>query len=179
MNIQNRQQFLGIVAGIAVAAWAMNEYAVKRLTALWTTRSERVVSLRKSVDTGQNLLARETGLRETWHRMRTNTLAADVSAADSQMLRAFDAWSRDSGVAIGGLRPQWKRSDNDLQTLEYRADVSGNLPSLSRFLYLAETDPLGIRIESVELTARDKNGDQIALALLVSGLQLRPSSSSR
>jgi hypothetical protein len=108
--------------------------------------------------------------------MRTNTLDQDLSVADSQMLRAFDAWSRDSGVSIAGLRPQWKRTDSDLQSREYRADVSGSLGSLSRFLYLAEADPLGIKIESVELTTRDKNGDQIALALLVSGLQLRSNS---
>ena len=176
MNNQNRQQLLGIVAGIVVAGYAFNAYVLKPLGNLWDARSTRIASLRKSVENGQTLLSRETSLRETWYRMRTNTLAADVSAADSQMLRAFDGWSRDSGVAIGGLRPQWKRADNDLQTLEYRADVTGNLPSLSRFLYLAETDPLGIKVESVELTARDKNGDQIALALLVSGLQLRPSS---
>lgn len=174
MNIQNRQQILGIIAGIAVGVLAVNYLVYNRLVDLWKVRSDRLTTLRTSVEKGQDLLLREGSLRDTWYRMRTNTLAPEVSAADSQMLRAFDEWSRDSGVAIGGLRPQWKRTDNDLQTLEYRADVTGNLPSLTRFLYLAEMDPLGIKIESVELTARDKNGDQIALALLVSGLQLRP-----
>lgn len=176
MNIQNRQQFLGIVAGAVVGLWAANFFLVDPLIATWKSRSARLASLRKSVENGNQLLQREASLRDTWYRMRTNTLAQDLSAADSQMLRAFDSWSKDSGVSIGGLRPQWKRTDTDLHTLEYRADVSGNIASLNRFLYLAEADPLGIKIESVELTSRDKNGDQIALALLVSGLQLRPNS---
>lgn len=175
MSIQNRQQFLALLAGAAVALLAVNYLVLEPLSRSWKARSERLAKLRKSVESGNTLLGREAGLRETWNRMRTNTLAQDVSVADSQMLRAFDSWSKDSGVSIGGLRPQWKRTDNDLQSREYRADVTGNLAALTRFLYLAEVDPLGIRIESVELTSRDRNGDQIALALLVSGLQLRPS----
>lgn len=173
MNNQNRQKLLGILAGVAVGLWAANFFVFEPISAAWKSRSTRLTALRRSVENGDNLLQRESGLRETWYRMRTNTLAQDLSVADSQMLRAFDAWSRDSGVSIAGLRPQWKRTDSDLQSREYRADVSGSLGSLSRFLYLAEADPLGIKIESVELSTRDKNGDQIALALLVSGLQLR------
>lgn len=173
MDPNQRSRLLAIGAGAAVALLAGDALVLQPMIKSWNARSLRLANLRKSVADGQQLLQREASLRESWSHMRTNTLAQEVSVAEGQVLRAFEAWSRESGVAVGGIRPQWKRTDNDLQSLECRADISGNLPGISRFLYEAEQDPLGIKIESIEMTARDKTGDQIALALVVSGLQLR------
>ncbi len=175
MNLRpaNRQQFLALIAAVAVAILAGDYLVVSPLLASWNTRAQRLGQLRKSVTDGEGMLRREAAVRETWDHMRTTTFSREVSSAESQVLRAFDAWARESGVAVGGLRPQWKRSDNDLQTLECRADVTGSLPALSRFLHEAELDPLGLRIEVAELTVRDKTGDQLALSLQVSALQIR------
>ena len=43
---------------------------------------------------------------------------------------------------------------------------------LSRFLYNIEKDPMALKIESVEITARDKEGAQLSLGLQISGLVL-------
>ena len=50
----------------------------------------------------------------------------------------------------------------------------GNLAAITRFLYDIEKDPLALKIDSVELSARDDGGDQLALGLQVSGLLLSP-----
>jgi len=106
--------------------------------------------------------------------MRTNALSGEVSVAENQMLRAFDRWSQDSRIGINGIKPQWKRSSDDYATLECRVDASGGLPEITRFLYEIERDTLGLKLEIVEVTARDDRGQQLALALQVSGLQLNP-----
>ena len=45
--------------------------------------------------TGRLENKRETALREQWDRMRTNTLTQVKSEAESQMLKAFERWSKD------------------------------------------------------------------------------------
>jgi hypothetical protein len=55
-------------------------------------------------------------------------------------------------------------------TLDCRADAVGNLSEIARFLYEVEKDPLAFKIEGVDITARDTEGQQLALALQVSGL---------
>ena len=55
---------------------------------------------------------------------------------------------------------------------ECRVDAAGSLSSLSRFIYNIERDPLAVKVDTVELTARDNNGSQIGLGLLVSALVL-------
>ena len=61
-------------------------------------------------------------------------------------------------------------------TLECRVDGFGNLSSLTRFLYDVEKDPMALKVEAVEITARDNDGQQLSLALQVSGLLLTPDS---
>lgn len=173
MNLQNRQHVLGLVAAIVVGAWGGDRWILTPLIKSWEARSALVAQLKKSVERGTSLLRDESSIREAWNRVRTNSLSLEASIAENQMLKAFDAWSQESGVSISGLRPQWKRTDEDFATLECRADVSGTLPALTRFLFDAEQDPLGVRVESLELTTRDVNGSQLTLALQVSGLQLK------
>ena len=92
----------------------------------------------------------------------------EVSAAENEVLRAFERWSQESRISISSIKPQWKRAGDDFMTLECRADASGSMQELTRFLYDVERDPLALRVESVEITTRDNNGQQLSLALQVS-----------
>jgi hypothetical protein len=53
-------------------------------------------------------------------------------------------------------------------------EASGDLGTITSFLYNLEEDPMAIRVESMEISARDVTGSQMALSLLVSGLVLAP-----
>jgi hypothetical protein len=46
--------------------------------------------------------------------------------------------------------------------------------AVSRFLYDVEKDPMALRLEIVEVSSRDAEGQQLALGLQVSGLVLTP-----
>jgi hypothetical protein len=104
--------------------------------------------------------------------MRTNTLPASVSAAENEVLKGFERWSQESRISISSIKPQWKQGGDDFMTLECRADAFGNIQALTRFLYELEKDPLALKVEAVEITTRDNDGQQLTLGLQVSGLQL-------
>ena len=58
--------------------------------------------------------------------------------------------------------------------LECRVDASGDLETLSRFLYDIEKDPMALKLQSLEFSSHSDNGQQLTLALQVSGLVLTP-----
>lgn len=175
MNIKNRQQVLAVLAMTAVALFAADKLIRAPLTRLWQERSARIADLRKQVAEGVRLRQREQSLRSRWDQMRTNTLPNNPSLAEEQVLKAFDRWSQESRISVTSITPQWKRGDTDeFMTLECRVDASGDLATLSRFLYNIERDPLALKLESVEISARDKDGQQLALGLQISGLVLIP-----
>jgi hypothetical protein len=174
MNLGNRQQLLGVLAIVAVALLVGDRLVVTPLIKTWKERTAQLAQMKKSVAQGTQLIERDRVIRERWQTMRTNTLSSEVSIAQNQVLRAFDRWSQDSRVGVNGINTQWRRNEDDFATLECRVDASGTLAEIARFLYEIEKDQLGLKLDIVELTSRDDRGQQLTLALQVSGLQLEP-----
>jgi hypothetical protein len=174
MNIKNRQQLLVIVALGLAGLYIGDKMLFTPLLNSWKDRSTRLTELRTRVENGRRLLQREKQLHDRWEHMRANVLPNDTSQGEQQVLQALDVWSQTDRVIVQSITPQWKRDNDDYLTLECRVDATGNLQTLTRFLYDIEKDPLALRLESCELSARDSVGQQLALALQISGLALIP-----
>jgi hypothetical protein len=173
MNLKHRQTLLAVVLSTAVALFVLDRLIVGPLMSGWRSRAETIVGLRQSIEKGRALIDRETITRGAWNEMRRNTLPAGASHAERSVLEAFDRWSRDSRITVNSIKPLWKRGENEeYSLLECRIDAAGDIGSLTKFLHAVEDSAMALRIESVELTARDNNGEQLALGLLVSGLRL-------
>jgi hypothetical protein len=170
VQIKNRQQLLLIVAGVIIGLYLADRLVLTPLTKVWKARSERITQLRKQVGEAEQILKRESSIRERWKQMEKGVLPVNNSVAEEQVLKAFETWSQASRVSILGITPQWRKDSDDYRTLECRVDASGDLGTLSRFLYEIERDPLGLRLQSVELSARDTRGQQLALGLQLSGV---------
>lgn len=174
MNINNRQQLLSIAAIVVVALWAGDKLVLSPLLQSWKQRATSITELTKSVRQGSLLVDRERSIRNRWDSMQTNTLPNETSVAENHVLKAFERWSQDSRISITSIKPQWKRTADDYMTLECRADAFGSIQAITRFLYDVEKDPLALKVEAVEITTRDNDGQQLSLALQVSGLLLNP-----
>lgn len=173
MKISNRQQLLALVAGVALALLFGDKLVLSPLLRSWKERTAQIARLRHNVAQGTLLLDREQTIRERWESMRTNTLPENISAAESEVLQAFEHWSQVSQISIANFKPQWRETDENYLTLECRADAYGSMDALTRFLYNVERDPLALRIEAIEIAARDNNGAQLSLGLQVSGVTLK------
>ena len=86
-----------------------------------------------------------------------------------EVFRAIDSWAQDTGVIVNAITPQWKHDSDEYATYDCRVDASGDLNRLSRFLYRVEREPLALKLDAVELSARDKDGQQLSLGLQFSG----------
>lgn len=173
MQIKNRHQLLVIVLFTAFGLLIADSLVLSPLTKAWKARSVRIADLRKQVDNGEKLLIRAEALRSRWSQMQTNALPNNNSLAEQQVLNAFDKWSQDARISVNSITPQWKSErDDDYHTLECRVDASGSVGTLARFLFNVERDPMALKIESVEITSRDKEGQNLSLGLRISGLVL-------
>jgi len=180
VQIKNRQQLLIIVAGVAFGLLIADALIFTPLTKAWQARSVRIADLRKQVDEGAKLLSRAEALRLRWKQMQTNALPNNNSKAEQQVLSAFDKWSQDARISVNSITPQWKQErDEAYQTLECRVDAAGSVGTLAKFLFNVERDPMALKIESVEITARDKDGQNLSLGLQISGLVLNGTEEKR
>jgi Tfp pilus assembly protein PilO len=176
MKIENRQQFLLALTIGAVVLYVGVNFICVPLSHAWSARSAQIKQLRAKVSEGRQLIRREPVIRSRWSDMNTNTLPANTSLAEQQLLKAFDNWSRDTGADISSIMPQWKNDSTNYVTLNCRVEASGNLGTLSRFIYDVEKGPAALKLDSVELSAHDPTGQQLTLGLQISGLALLSSS---
>jgi hypothetical protein len=174
MKIDNRQQVLLVLTIAAVALLAGDKLILSPLTNVWKERAKEIAGLRAQVANGSLLIKREQAIRSRWDQMRTNTLPNNQSLAQEQVLKALVNWSQESGAGINGTAPQWKNDADEYKTLVCRVDASGTLWTLSRFLFDIEKGPMALKVESLDLSSHDNNGQQLTLGLQISGLVLTP-----
>lgn len=175
ISATQRQRWLLILAGTAVLLLVLDSIVLTPLTKAWQTRSAEIVRLQKSVTEGRGLIERGERLRSVWSEMQAQALPKDAAQAEQDLIASFDRWGRANNVELGSIKPQWKRgTTNSYSQLECRVDATGSLTTLARFLYEVEKSALALRVDSVELTSRDENGQKLTLGLLVSGLRFTP-----
>jgi Tfp pilus assembly protein PilO len=174
VQTDKRQKTLLVLAIVVIGLFLGDKVILTPLVKSWKSRAARIQEMRKRLTEDKALLQREQSIRRRWEEMRQNTLTNNPSAAEQQFYRALVGWAQDSRVTINSSTPQWKKDEEDYVTYQCRLDVSGNLAGLSKFLYNVEKDPMALKVESLELGARDKQGQQLTLAMQVSGLILNP-----
>lgn len=175
MQIKDRQQFLTVLAIIAIALLVLDKMLLPPLTKFWHDRSQRISDLKNEVKDGEWLLSRKARIRSEWADIQAAALTNNTTLAQEQMFRAIDRWTESSGVSINSETPQWKEgSDASYKTVEFRVDAAGSIDRVSRFLYDLENDPMALKLQTVELTSSDNSGQQLALGVQISGLVLTP-----
>ena len=172
MKIKNRQEFLVVLTIAAFALLVGVNFILEPLGGWWSARQAQIKELRAEVTAGGQLIRRESGIRSRWANMTANALPANTSLAEQKLLTAVDGWSRGSGAEVTSLMPQWKNESTNYLTLTCRVETSGDIGSLSKFLYDLENGPMALRLDSLELTARDKEGQQMTLSTEINGLAL-------
>jgi hypothetical protein len=176
MQIKDRQQLLVIITISVAALFLADMIVLTPLLKAWDARQGRIAELHKKVDQGKALMTRGTGIRNFWRQISQRSLTNDAPAAQQQLDQAVAQWAQDSGVTIGGINRMFKQDSEDYATYECQIDASGDLGRLTRFLYGAEKEPLALRVQSIELGTRDKEGRQLTLSLKLSALILTPPS---
>lgn len=176
----HRQRMLIIAAIVAVALLVGDRVLFTPLTNAWRTRSAEIEKLQQNVTEGRGVLAGAARTQATWADMQAHALPKDPAQAEQQLISAVDEWGRSSSVELGSIKPQWKRgASSRYSLLECRVDATGSLDRLTHFLYEVEKSPLALRIEAIELTARDPFGQKLSLGILVSGLRMAPLEAKR
>ena len=173
MNPQNRERLLLIVALSTVGILAADKLVIGPLTSLWKERSTRITELQQSIERGTSLLDRETTITRRWDDMQRSALSKNASSAEEAVIKAADEWGNESGITFTSFKPQWIAYDEGYQTYDCRANATGDLESIARFIFELETDTLPVRAEEIEVTSRDDSGDNLTLALRFSGLQFK------
>jgi Tfp pilus assembly protein PilO len=176
--INRRLTWLEVATAVTVGLLVLDQVVIGPVVARWQEQSARLVVLRKEVQEGRALLAREANIRERWAEMQLRDLPGDGAEAENEVFKAVARWGRAGRITFTGLNPQWRTYDDGYATLECRASATGDQAGIARFLEELETDPLAVRLESFELSAIDDQGRRLNLAARFTALRIESNSAT-
>lgn len=170
MNSSPRQKWLLIAAAACVGILALDRVVLTPMISSWKSRSDRINQLDKSIGNGAILLDRRDSLQQRWAQIKDEALPADPPTAENQLLIAVNGWAASARFNVTSLKPRWVDDENLGARMEVRVSGTGTLEAAARFLHAIETSELPLRLEDVELRARDEAGRDIGLDARFSGL---------
>ncbi len=177
MAKNKRERLLLGATALVVAAFAADRMVITPLTELWSERSERIEELTARLEKGELLAGREEAIDEQWEAMHDGALPEDAAAAEREVLTAIGEWASRSRINVTALKPRWVEDEELGRLLEIRLSAGGSLEALSRFLYELEREELALRLEDVDLSARDTRGAELSLDARFTGILLAEESS--
>jgi hypothetical protein len=175
MTTKQRERVFALTAAISLAILVGDRVLLSPLQDVWAKRSERIGELKESLDKGRLLVGRKDAVVGKWDDMKRGALPAEQSSAEDGVLKSVDRWVQISRLNVTSLRPQWTQPEetkDDFAELSCRVAAHGDMESITRFLYEIERDPLALRVEEIDIEARDNSGRDLSLAVRFSGLVL-------
>ncbi|HHY84485.1 MAG TPA: hypothetical protein GYA07_02955 [Verrucomicrobia bacterium] len=170
MPTSNRQKLLIILTAVVAGLFAGDKLVYTPLKNWWKSREAEIERLREEIAEGRELIDRGDAVRTRWADMRRNMLPNNQSAQGT-LLNALQEWAEESGISVTALNPQWMEDEN-YRTLDCRVDAEGSLWQVTRFIYNIEKGPMGLKLNSVDITSKDGTGRRLTLVLEISGLVL-------
>ena len=172
MGFKKRETLLILAAVVCITVLLGDKFVISPMINLWKSRAERITLLKQSLEKGEFLVEREEGVSSLLQDMKDRSLAGEKSDAENQVLNSVNDWARVSGLNVTSLKPRWIDDEQEAKKLEFRLSASGDMGSVSRFLYELERDPLALRLEDVEISVRDARGRELELTARFTGLIL-------
>jgi len=107
-------------------------------------------------------------------------LRTDRAAAESRVLHAVHDWSQQAGFTVLSRRPERIAEINGLHEIGFQVSGTGNISSITNFLWRLESSSLPVRLTDLKLGARRPGSDDLTLeatfsALFVDDRQLQAS----
>ncbi len=172
MNGANREKLLYIVAATAIGLIFVDKIVFAPLAKTWKARSARVAQLTKDVNKGKLLIERDQAIRARWREMEQNALPKNRSESEILVLNKVDSWSRSARFTLSSIVPAWQNRETDHARLDCRIEGTGDMNAVMGYLYDLDGEKLAMRIESLEIVSRDKNGRQLSMDMRFSALEL-------
>ena len=173
MDQAEKRQKMLVADAIAAVVLALGDFMVLTpLTNAWQARAKRIEDLKAKVAKGQLTLDRETSTRARWDKYKRRGLTVDRAGSESDVLKMVNDWSGKSRFNVSSIRPSWRDDEKDHVRLLCRVAGDGSVESIARFLFQLDAEETAIRVETIELTARDKDGQRLGVDLEFSALQI-------
>lgn len=167
MGLSKRERIIFIVTLICVGILIVNEFVINRVYGDLVRLGEDRATLETEVEDARNLVGRRQTLENAWEALLDNGMR-DADTAGAVVRASLRDWADSSGLSLDSQQPEHSSADQGLKELRYTLAGQGTLDAVAHFLYLIETSPVPVKINSLSLGSREDDGSLIRLQMYLS-----------
>ena len=174
MILSRRERYIVIGTVAVVGLLALDRLF---LTPLIERRQVIDAQMRQATDEmtrANGLFTNSPRVHRKWNEMTAETLKIDGSNAESQIIRAVGDWARESQLNLSSVKPERAEKEKQFMKITFRANATGNMAAISRFMWQLQTSKVPIRVTDLSITTRRDGMDDLSLDVGMSTLYLPP-----
>ena len=174
MTMSTRERSIATITGIIIGSLVLYQFVIEpKLTqieqldgevSLATTDMERADSLFNSSRSATKQMAKIAG----------SGLRRNDAEAESELLNSTRQWAQEAGLSGWGIKREATVKERDFNKITFRAQGSGGMGQIGRFLYRLQTANIPVRIVDMTINSRRDGTDDLAIVLGVSTIYLAP-----
>jgi len=172
--LSKRERYAVIGVIIVIGVLALDRLVLTPMLDRRKELQDQTLAASADHDRAEGLLKNRPQLSKRWNGMLTGGLKSDASSAVSQVLHRVELWASESGLAFAGLKPERTEKYQQFQIMTFRANGTGNLSAIGKFLWHFETADIPIRVTDLQLTSRKEGTDDLSIQFGISTIYLPP-----
>jgi hypothetical protein len=180
MILSKRERYIVIGTVVVVGILALDRLF---LTPLIERRQETNANIRletEKMEKATALVTNRSRVQRKWNELSGASLKGDGANAESQIIRAVNDWAQDAGLNVSSVKPERaerekiKDKETQFMKITFRANATGNMAAISRFMWRLQTAKVPIRVTDVSINTRRDGVDDLSLDLGISTIYLPP-----
>ena len=166
MVISNREKLIGFGVAAVIGLFVLDQMLYEPYVHKHADLIKADQQAAKELSDIDQLKTRRRNLMESWDKMVAAGMKTDPAEAQNRLDRAIRDWELQAGVTPGEYNSKAaSQADKVSQKIKTHLVATGNMKSISSFLWALETTLLPIRIDDVNITSLKEGTDSLKLEM--------------
>ncbi len=173
MALTQREQKTAKIAGVFFGVVILYYFIIEPLYEDLSKANESLAESQQAISENQLVFSNDTKSLLDWNKNYNKKLAKSPAAADSQLNDRIRQAAQSER-----LEPQFEQSRSDIEKgfgkISRPIQVSGKMPSISRFVYQLQNSDIPIRINELTMATKKDGTDDLTVTLNVATIYELP-----
>ena len=176
MTMSTRERSIATIAGIIIGSLVLYQFVIEpKLTQIEQLDGEVSLAM-TDMERADSLFNSSRSATKQMAKIAGSGLRRNDAEAESELLNSTRQWAQEAGLSGWGIKREATVKERDFNKITFRAQGSGGMGQIGRFLYRLQTANIPVRIVDMTINSRRDGTDDLAIVLGVSTIYLAPES---
>lgn len=178
MRLSQRERYIAYALGAVLGLALLDGVLLSPLLARLNEADGRIAVAKQELVAADQTLQNSLRARRRWKEMAGDTVQADASSAESQLLNASRQWAATAGLAVTSLKLGRADPAKDFARSVVQVAATGTLDQVSRFLFAIQSAGIPVRVADVQISARQEGTDDLAVQITLATIYEPPTAAA-